>query len=68
MSEYKIALQVQQAYTKELLEKQGKNMFLKVENANFNEVLTLSRMDEALKKVFMLKLRAKQNAQQVAVS
>lgn len=62
MSEYKIALQVQQAYTKELLEKQGKNMFLKVENANFNEVLTLSRMDEALKKVFMLKLRAKQNA------
>ena len=68
VSEYKIALQVQQAYTKELLEKQGKNMFLKVENANFNEVLTLSRMDEALKKVFMLKLRAKQNAQQVAVS
>ncbi len=59
---------MQQAYTKELLEKQGKNMFLKVENANFNEVLTLSRMDEALKKVFMLKLRAKQNAQQIPMS
>jgi hypothetical protein len=59
---------VQQAYTKELLEKQGKNQFLKVENANFNEVLTLSRMDEALKKVFMLKLRAKQNAQQIPMS
>ena len=59
---------MQQAYTKELLEKQGKNQFLKVENANFNEVLTLSRMDEALKKVFMLKLRAKQNAQQIPMS
>jgi hypothetical protein len=30
-----------------------------VENANFNEILTLSRLDEALNKVFTLKLRAK---------
>ena len=59
---------MQQAYTKELLEKQGKNQFLKVENANFNEVLTLSRMDEALKKVFMLKLRAKQTAPQISMN
>ncbi len=62
VNEYKIAMQVQQTYTRELLEKQGKNQFSKVENANINEVLTLNRLDEALKKVFMLKLRAKQAA------
>ncbi len=41
---------------------------MKVENANFNEVLTLSRLDDALKKVFMLKLRAKQAAPQVVMN
>ncbi len=55
-----MALKVQEAYTKELLEKQGHKQFLKVENANFNEVLTLNRVDEALAKVFTLKLKSKQ--------
>jgi hypothetical protein len=50
---------VQGAYSRDLLDKHGQKLFIKAENANVQELLTLNRIEEAVNKVIGLKLKAK---------
>lgn len=59
IQEYRNLIHVYSTYNRDLLEKHGQKLFMKAENSNFQEVLTLNRVDEALQKVFTLKLKAK---------
>ncbi len=62
ISEYRTALKVHQSYSKTLLEKQGGDAaYSKLNNEAFKELIELNRCEEAVTRIFNLRMKSKQS-------